>query len=152
MLRLNEAKYISLLFNFILSVRLSNSIWVLDVPLFLEFIYIVSILFFYLIEFIILSYTLLVISFSRYKEHIICLVSFSKSSAVFSAFTCASAVGNLWSICLVVNILSCWSSKTLTSQTLAMQARQSEILVNTFSCFLLGNIPLSKALKVFVFH
>ena len=35
----------------------------------------------------------------------ICLISFSKFSDVLPAFTCASAIGNLGSICLGVNIL-----------------------------------------------
>ena len=40
-------------------------------------------------------YNFLVISFVRYKEYKICLISFSKISYVLTAFTCASAVGNL---------------------------------------------------------
>ena len=35
----------------------------------------------------------------------ICLISFSKFSDVFHAFTCASAIGNLSEICLGVNVL-----------------------------------------------
>ena len=56
-----------------LSVRLSNSPWESDVPLFS--------------------------SFSLYKEYIICLISFSYFSDVLSVFSCASAIGNPWSIC-----------------------------------------------------
>ena len=48
----------------------------------------------------------LVISFVSYKEDIVCLISFGKFSAVFPAFTCARDIGNLWSICLGINILS----------------------------------------------
>ena len=58
------------------------------------------------IEFILLLYTSLVISFARYKEYIIYLISFSRVSDVLPAFTCASAIGNLWSMCLGVNTLS----------------------------------------------
>ena len=47
------------------------------------------------IEFIILLYTFLVISFARYKEYMICLISFSKFLDVLPAFTCARAIGNL---------------------------------------------------------
>ena len=47
------------------------------------------------IEFIILLYTFLVISFARYKEYMICLISFSKFSVVLPAFTCARATDNL---------------------------------------------------------
>ena len=46
------------------------------------------------IEFIISMYTSLIISFARYREYIICLISFSKFSDILPAFTCASAVGN----------------------------------------------------------
>ena len=80
MLRFDKATYLSLLFKFILSLRLSNN---------LNFI-----------EFIILLYTFLVISFSQYKEYMICLISFSKFSDVLPTFTCAIAIGNLCSICL----------------------------------------------------
>ena len=46
-------------------------------------------------EFIILLYTFLIISFSRYKEYVIYLISFSKFSDVLPAFTCARAIANL---------------------------------------------------------
>ena len=55
---------------------------------------------------IILLYTFLVICFDWYKEKIICLISFNKFSELLLAFTCARVIGNLWSICLGVNILS----------------------------------------------
>ena len=45
----------------------------------------------------------------------ICLISFITFSDVLLAFTCAGAIGNLWRICLKVNILSllpfCWLLK-----------------------------------------
>ena len=63
--------------------------------LFPEFINIVSILFYNFMEFIILLYTFLVISFARYKEHLIFLISFSKFSDVLPAFTFAKPIGNL---------------------------------------------------------
>ena len=62
----------------------------------------------------------------------ICWISFSKFSYVFPAFTCASAIGNLCSICLGVNILSCLS----------------RILLSSFTCFPFGNISHSKALRM----
>ena len=125
MLRFDKATYLSLLFKFILSERLSNSLWGADVLLFSEFIKIVSILFYNSIEFVILLYAFLVISFARYKECIICLISFSKFSDVLPAFTCVSAIGNLWSISL-------WDN-----------------MFNPFPCFsFIGNIPLLKALRV----
>ena len=110
----------SLLFNFILSVRLSNNLWGSDILLFSEFINIVFTLFYNFIEFIILLYTFLVISFARYKEYIIYLISFSKFSDVLPALTCVRAIDNLWSICLGVNILSPspWIDLYLTSDTI----------------------------------
>ena len=62
--------------------------------LFLEFTNIVSILFYKFIEFIILLYTFLVISFFRYKEYMIWRISFSKFSDMLPAFTYAKAIGN----------------------------------------------------------
>ena len=104
MLRFGKGIYLSLLFKFILLERLSNSLWGSDVLPFSEFINIVSILFYNFIEFIILLYTVLGFSFTRDKEYIICLTSFSKFSDVLPVFTCASATGNLWSLCLGVYI------------------------------------------------
>ena len=68
MLRLGKATHLSLRFKFILSERFSISLWGSGVLLFREFIDIVSILFYNFIEFIVLLYTFLVNSFSRYKE------------------------------------------------------------------------------------
>ena len=75
---------------------MSSSLWGSDVLLFSEFINIVSILLYSFFEFIILLHTFLVISFDGYREYIICLVSFSKSSDVLFVFTSASANGNLF--------------------------------------------------------
>ena len=97
-------QHLSLYFKFILCERLGSSMWGSDVLLFSELINIVSLLFYNFIEFIILLYTFLVISFAWYKEYIICLISFSKFSDVLPAFTCASAIGNLWSTCLGANV------------------------------------------------
>ena len=87
MLKFDKATYLSLLFKFSLSVRLSNSLRGSKCFIIL--------LFYNFIEFIILLYTFLVIFFARYKEHIICLISFSKFSDVLPVFTCARAIGNL---------------------------------------------------------
>ena len=65
-------------FSNIFSNRFSNSLWGSDILPFSEFINIVSFLFYNFIDFIILLYIFLVISLSRYKEYIICLISFSK--------------------------------------------------------------------------
>ena len=62
-------------------------------------------------------YTDLVISFAQYKEYVICLISFSKFSDVLLAFTCARAIGNVWSICLGVNIFKPYIYFDLTSDT-----------------------------------
>ena len=140
MLRFDKVTYLSLLFKFILFERLSDSLWGLDVLLFPELINIEFILFYNFIEFIILLYNFLAISFAQHKEYIICLISFSNFSGVLPAFTWANAIGNLWSICLGVNILSCLWLKTL-----------SKRLLIPFHCFPFGNFPLSKALRSFCF-
>ena len=82
-------------------------------------------------EFIILLYTFLVISFAQYKAYI-CLISFSKVSDVLPALTCERAIGNLWDICLIVDILRLEWSETLPEKSV-------------LSIFI-GNILLSKAL------
>ena len=90
---LNEAlfsTYLSLFLKFILSEKLSSSLWESGVLLFSNFINIVSILFYNFIEFIILLY----IFFARYEEYITCLISFSKFSNVSLPFTSAIAIGN----------------------------------------------------------
>ena len=63
---------------------------------FLEFINIVSILYYTFIEFIILLYTFLVISLAQWKE---CMISFSKFSDVLPVFTFARyrwSLKHLW--------------------------------------------------------
>ena len=55
-------------------------------------------------DFIILLYTFLVISFAGYNEHMTYLILFSKLPDVLRAFTCARAIGNLWSLCFRVKI------------------------------------------------
>ena len=47
------------------------------------------------VEFIILLYTFLVISFFRYNKYMICLILFSKFSDVLPAFAFGIAIGNL---------------------------------------------------------
>ena len=132
--RFDKATYLSLLFKFILSERFSYSLWRSDVLLFSEFINIVSILFYNLIEFIILLYTYFFSNlFARYKEYISCLISFSKFSDVLLAFTCARAIGNLWSICLGVTILKLKWSETLSEKPVHL--------------ILIGNNLLSKAVR-----
>ena len=106
MLRFDKTTCLSLLFKFILSATLINSLWGSAVLLLSEFIITVYSLFYNFIKFIILFYTFLVISFDRFKEYQICFISFSKSSEVLPAFTGTSAIVNLWSLCLGVNILS----------------------------------------------
>ena len=63
MLRSDKAIYLLLLFKFILSIRFSISLLESDVLLISESINIISILFYKFVEFIILPYTFLVISF-----------------------------------------------------------------------------------------
>ena len=46
----------------------------------------------------------------------ICLISFSKYSNVLPAFICASAIGNLCSVCLGLNVLKFEWLEILTTQ------------------------------------
>ena len=71
MLRFDKVTCLSLLFKFVLPVRLSNSLIKSDVLVFFEFIDIVSFLFYNFIEFIILLDTFLVTFFASYKEYIV---------------------------------------------------------------------------------
>ena len=103
-------------------------------------IYNPSISFYNSIEFLMLLYTSLEIRLTQYKRYIIWRISFSKFSDVLPAFTCARAVGNLWSICLGVNILSC-----LHSDTLAARGKYFHI----FSLWLCSFGRLSKTLWTF---
>ena len=84
MIKQHISYHLSLSFKFILYKRSIKSPWGSDVLLFSEFINVVSLLFYNFIEFI------------RLLD--------SKFSDVLPA--CARAVGNLWSICLEVNILN----------------------------------------------
>ena len=106
MVRFDKAIYLCFLLKFVLSVRLSNSPWGSDVLLFSGFINIVStfVLYPYWVHYIVTHY--LVISFAQYKEYMICLISLSKFSDVLPTFICAKTIGNLWSICLGVNIFN----------------------------------------------
>ena len=54
-------------------------------------------------DFIILLHTFLVICFTRYNEWTTCLFSFNELSDAFSAWTCTSAIVNLWSMSFYVN-------------------------------------------------
>ena len=93
LVRFDKATCLSLFFKFILSERLSNTLWGLDVLLFPKFINTLSFLPYSFIEFIILLYNFLVISFAWYKEYMVCLISCSKCPDILSAFTCARATG-----------------------------------------------------------
>ena len=70
-MRFDEAKHLSLYFLFTLSVRLSNNLRGSVLLIFSELINIVSILYYIYIEFIMLLYNFLVISFSQNKEYMI---------------------------------------------------------------------------------
>ena len=77
----------------------------------------------------------LVISFAWYKEYIMWRISFSKFSDVLPAFTCGSAIGILWSICLGVWHFSCLDKPRGCAFPCV--------------CFSIGNILLTKSLKTF---
>ena len=117
--------YLSFLFKSILSVKLNELVGVRCLTFFKIHKYNIHFWYYTFIEFIILLYTFLVISFAWYKKYMICLILFNMFSDVLPTFTCASAVGNLWSFCLGVNILR----------------------PIPFVCFI-RNIPLLKALRI----
>ena len=77
MLRSDLTTYLSLFIKFILSQRLSNSLWESDVLLFSEFI-----MHYTFVEFIILLYTFILVSFAQYNKYTIWLISFNKFSDV----------------------------------------------------------------------
>ena len=105
--------------------------------LFLEFINIVFIFVIYLhwIHYIVIHF--LVISFAQYKEYMICLILYSKFSDVLFAFTCTRAIGNLWSTCLVVNMLRLEWLETLSQKLVPL--------------IFIGNILLSKPSRTLSF-
>ena len=107
---------------------LSISLWGSDVLLFPELINIVSILFYNIIEFIILLYTFPVIFFARYKKYITCLISFSKFPDVLPTITCARTIGNLGSICLGLSIFRLECLDILRLETLVTRATYANIL------------------------
>ena len=100
MLRFDNTTYLSLLLKSILHERLGNSQWGLDVLLCIEFINIVSILYYNFNEFSILLYTFLVNYFARYKEYMVWRISFSQFPDVLAAFNYARAICDLWIVCL----------------------------------------------------
>ena len=112
--------------------------WIICFTVFRFHKYSIHFLYYTFIEFIILLYTFLVISFGRYKKYLSCLISFKKFLDVLPAFTCASAIGNLSSICLGVSILILEWLGTLPEK------RLPSIFVE--------NILLSKALRTLFLH
>ena len=96
-LRLDYSTYLSLLFKYILSARLSINLRSSEVLIFFEVLRIIYILFYIYIDF--LLYFFLVTSFDRYNEETNFLILFSKFSNVLPDFTYASAIGILCSIC-----------------------------------------------------
>ena len=79
-----------------LSVNLSIKTWSRSFNVFRVHKY--STHFYNCIDLIMLLYKFLVISFDWYKEQTICLILFNNFSELLPAFTCATAIGNLWSI------------------------------------------------------
>ena len=113
MLRFDRVTYLSLLVQSISSGRLINSLKGSDVLLFSVFINIVFILFYNL-------HDIKNLLFDGFHSGFIIRIYSFKFSDVLSAFTCARAIGNLWSICLEVNILSpfSWNDACLASDTI----------------------------------
>ena len=75
---------------------------------------IISSLYSTFIEFIIVLHAFLVISFAWFKGYIIWRILFNKLWDVLSVCSCTSAIGNLWSICLRVNIMFSYSQRLAT--------------------------------------
>ena len=85
MLRFYKTTFLSLLLMFILPGKMSNSLWRSDVPLFIEFINILSNAFYKFTELLVFLHTFLVIFFAWYKEYMSYLISFRKLLDVFPA-------------------------------------------------------------------
>ena len=83
--------------------------------------------------------------FARYKEYMTFPFSWSKFSDVLPAFTRAGAIGNLWSICLRVNVFSRVRLKILDTRA------RSKGPPSPFIVFI-GYISLLKALKALRFN
>ena len=94
-----------------------------------------------------LLYTFLLICLDWYKEYTISLISFNKLSELVPAFTYARAIGNLWSICLGVNILSpfplvsfCFDSERASGLIFALSFNKSIIFCLELLRFLMFSI------------
>ena len=79
-------------------------------------------MFYSFIEFILLLKTFLAFYLTCYKEYVIW-----RTSDVLLAFTCAGTIGNLWSICLEVNVLRD-KNRSEGREWLKIFAMQTEIL------------------------
>ena len=97
--RFGKATYLSFLFKFLLSVRLSNSLLGWNVLLISEFINIVSIFVLYLYWLYIIIYFFSNLS-CLIEEYIIFLIWFSKLSHVLPAFICSRAIFKNWNMSL----------------------------------------------------
>ena len=93
----------------------------------------------------------LVLSFSRYKEYMICLISCSKCSDVLTAFTCAGALGNLQSICVGVNTLKLKWSDTLSEKPLPSTLVRNILLSKASRTLSLPSKSAYKFLWIYIF-
>lgn len=100
-------------------------------------------LYYTVIEFVILLHTFIVNSFAPHKEYISWWTSFSKCSDVLPAFTCLRTNGNLWSIFIGDNILRYVQLETL--------AKRAKFEACRFPCvsFPFGKMLLLKPLRTF---
>ena len=119
MLRFDKATFLSLFFKFTSFERLGNNLSGSDVLLFSEFTNIVSILFYNFIKFIMLLHTFLLVSFARYNEYMISLISFSKFQMYYLLLLVQKLLVIFEGICLGLNILIFESSGILRLETLA---------------------------------
>ena len=79
-----------------------------------------------------LLYAFLVIFFAWYKEYINWRILFNKFSDVLIVCTCMREIGNLWSICLWLKILSHSPWVVLYLELDANEEKLSKILITIF--------------------
>ena len=124
-----------------------------DFLLLSKFINIVSILHKHCIEFNLLLYTFLVISFARCKKYLIFLIWLGKFLNVVSVFSCPRAIGYLWNRFLGVNILRLEWSETLSEKSVPSVSVENILFSKASRTLSLPSQNPCKFLRVsFFFH
>ena len=114
--------------------------------------YSIHFLYYTINEFVILLYTFLVISLAPYWEYKIYLTSFSKFLDVLPAFTCVKSIGNVWSICLGVNIFRLEWSTTLSEKPICSIFIGNSLLSKGSRTLSLTSKSASKFLRTYIFY